>query len=384
MNSIYLDHNSTTPLDPRVADAIRAAGLEFGGNPASQHRTGQSARRRLEQARTHIVEMLGGVTWGVDPDRLIFTSGGTEANNLAILGLLDREQPGLVISAIEHPSLVGAAQAARQLGFSVEFAPVDRQGLVRVDALEALLTQRPTGLVSVMTANNETGVVQPIAAIAALCHRYGALCHTDAVQAVGKIAVSFHELGVDAMTFTPHKFHGPRSIGGLLLKGTTNIRPVLHGGFQQGGLRPGTEDVGLAVGCELALELCLRDLDSRGAHLAQLRELFVSILSQKLGNQFVVHGAAAPRVPHTLNVSFPGVERQALLLAADSVGIAVSTGSACASGSSEPSPVLLAMGLEAELVASALRISFGIMNTPTEVQSAAEQIAEMVAVFRQN
>ena len=382
MKFIYLDHNSTTPLNPRAADAIRAASLEFSGNPASQHRLGQLARRRLEQSRARILADLGAVITGRSPDKLIFTSGGTEGNNLALLGMVDANRPQIVISAVEHPSIVGAAQRARQLGFSVQVVPVDQNGVVRLEVLELLL-HTPTCLVSIMAANNETGVLQPIAAAAALCHQWGALLHTDAVQAVGKVPVLFREWGVDALTFTSHKFHGPRSIGGLVVRADGQVHPLLYGGFQQGGIRPGTEDVGLAVGCETALTICLGDLEQRRLLLAGLRDRFVEVLHQRLGGDFVINGGQAARAPHTLNVSFPGVERQALLLAADSVGIAISTGSACASGSSEPSPVLLAMGLDPDVVGSSVRISFGVTNTIEEVEWGAAQMAEIVAAFRQ-
>lgn len=382
MSTVYLDCNSTTPLHPLVAATLQAAYREGYLNPASQHRPGQLARQALERSRTAICSMLGGRTGGMRADRLILTSGGTEANNLLLLGLAHRlSGQQLLVSAIEHPSIMATAEFLRGKGCKVRLIPVDRNGQVRLDALEELLAE-PTFLVSVMLANNETGAIQPLNEIVRLCRERGALVHTDAVQAVGKIPVDFAQLDVDALTFTPHKFYGPRGIGGLLTKAGLELEPILFGGFQQGGLRPGTEDVALVAGCSRALELCLENLPRMQQLLTERRELFFQRLTAGLKGVVAVNGIFADALPNTLNLAFPGVDRQALLLAADFAGVAISTGSACASGSSEPSPVLLAMGLAPELVESSVRISFGTHTEPTELEWAAEELCRLVNHLR--
>ncbi len=382
MKPIYLDHNSTTPLDPLVRDTLVAAYAEGYLNPASQHQAGQRARRALEDNRRKIAELLGAKTGGMQPDRLVFTSGGTESNNWVLQGLVgpDRTRQ-LLISAIEHPSIQAPAEYLRQLGYRVRTIPVDTQGIVCLETLEQFL-QEPTSLVSVMWANNETGVIQPLSELISLCRARGVPVHTDAVQAVGKIPVNFSALGVDALTFTPHKFHGPRGIGGLLLKADLSVKPLLYGGFQQAGLRPGTEDVALTAGCCKALELALTNLPEQTASLTRKREELIARLRAGLDGNLTVNGELAPRLPNTVNLAFPGVDRQALLLAADFAGLAISTGSACASGSSEPSPVLLAMNLPAEVIESSVRISFGRDTSDSDLEAAASRLCRLVQELR--
>lgn len=383
MKQIYLDNNSTTPIDPDVFEVMTSC-YELGyANPASQHRTGQAARRKLEQLRTEIVGMLGGQTSGMDADRLIFTSGGTESNNLAVLGLAHLPEGDLpvekqvLVSSIEHPSVIGAGQQLARLGFQVRQIPVDKNGVVDIGEVQRLL-EKPTRLVSVMMANNETGVIQPVAQIASLCREKGVMMHTDAVQAVGKIPVSFGELGVDALSLTAHKLHGPRGIGGLLLKHTATPSPIVFGGFQQMAIRPGTEDVALVAGMHKAVSLyseaqCCRLRELRNELQCSIRSAFPDV---------VVNGELAERTPHTLNLSFPGVNRQALLMASDIAGLAISTGSACASGSSEPSPVLVAMGADSDVVEGSIRISLGRQNTAAEINLAAERIIKLISDLR--
>ena len=387
--TIYLDHNSTTPIDPSVAQSIAECHSAGYVNPASQHRMGQLARRKLEQSRQTIADILGAKCTGMETDQLILTSGGTESNNLAILGLVEASQnanklsgrpPGRVlISAIEHPSIFGAAQHLAGLGYDVQKIPVDQNGVCQIDALKSLI-QKPTELVSMMLANNETGTIQPVAQAAKICRRHGIIFHTDAVQAVGKIPVHFGSLGVDALTFTAHKFNGPRAIGGLLLRHGVLPRPILFGGFQQMGIRPGTEDVALAVGMCRALEL-FKENPNRLRAMEELRNQ----LQNQLQSRFMdvtVNGGEAERVPQTLNISFPGIDRQSFLMAADLAGLAISTGSACASGSSELSPVLLAMGLEKEVVEGSIRISLGVSTTPAEIAESVERITKIICNIR--
>jgi cysteine desulfurase len=383
MNPIYLDHNSTTRINPDVARTIAEFHAAGYVNPASAHRPGQLARRKLEELRSQIIGWLGGNTTGRDTDQLLFTSGGTESNNLAIRGLTGPPSGRVLISAIEHPSVLGAAQSRVPHGFEVRKIPVDDQGICRLDELQRLLVEDdvPTRLVSVMLVNNETGVIQPIAEIAAICHGNGALLHVDAVQAVAKIDVNFRELGIDAMSFTAHKFHGPRGIGGLLLRPGISLQPLFFGGFQQMALRPGTEDVALAAGMHRALELFVNDAPGRTKHLRTLRDTLEAIIVGAMPNT-VINSGRAPRAPHALNLSFPGLNRQAFLMAADIAGLAISTGSACASGSSEPSHVLLAMGAEKDIVEGSIRISVGADSTMSEIEDAASRIILIVKDLR--
>ena len=376
---IYLDHNATTPIFPEVAEAIRACWAEPYLNPASQHAFGRRARRVLEDARDRIAEILGATTTGPSPDRVIFTSGGTEANNLAIMGLLhagDRSHPlassrnHLIISAIEHPSITAVADDLARNGWEVDRLGVDADGVIRIDGLRRIL--RPeTRLVAAMLANNETGVVQPVAELAAICAEHGVPLHTDAAQAAGKLPLSFRDLGVATMSIAAHKFGGPLGIGALVVRHDVDLSPQLLGGFQQFGFRAGTESVALAVGMRLALELWESNQSEWLAHLQTLRDHFEGVLKNR---DVVFLGKDAQRLPNTSNIAFVGFDRQALFLALDQAGVACSTGSACASGSSEPSPVHLAMGCNPAVISSALRFSFGVATTLDEVAEAACRI----------
>jgi cysteine desulfurase len=426
--AIYLDHNATTPILPEVADAMREAALRYHGNPASQHDAGRQARRALEQARIRIAEILGARTTGMDADQLIFTSGGTESNNLALHGLQraggfnppahEATSPPvhsrLIISAIEHPSITRTAEAlatafqppappggrapsqptspllqtnppaepGAAYGIDLQILGVDRAGVIRLDQLESLLTPA-TRLASIMLASNETGVLQPVAAAAAICRSRGVLLHTDATQVVGKLPVNFTELGVDALTATAHKFHGPLGVGILLLRHGVQLTPVLHGGFQQAALRPGTESVALAVGMQTALELWQRDADVRREQMTALRDQLEHAILTGWPDAVVI-GGESPRLPHTSNIALVGLNRQALVMAIDLAGVACSSGSACASGSSEPSPTLLAMGLPEEQISSSVRFSLGATTTPAEIDEAARRILNVCKNLRRS
>lgn len=384
--SIYLDHNSTTPPLAEVLAAMAECQQSAFANPESQHQLGRRARRLLEEAREGISELLGAQTGGPQPDRLIFTSGGTEANNLALFGLAGSEPGMIVISAIEHPSIARPAEVLARRGWRVKKIGASALGVVSIEQFANLLTEaaaiavRPR-LVSVMLANNETGVLQPLKGFAELAENAGVPLHTDAAQAVGKVSVDFRRLGVSAMSVAAHKFHGPRGIGALLLRGDLPLEPLHWGGFHQEGLRPGTECVVLAVGMHAALVSFQRDHEARRARIARLRDRLESALRRAWPN-LVIHGAgeggqreSVERLPGTSNISFPGLDRQALLLALDTAGIACSTGSACASGSREPSPTLLAMGLPDRLVQSSLRFSLGATSTEAEIELASGRIA---------
>ena len=389
---IYLDHNSTTPIAPDVANAISNCYAAGYVNPASQHELGRQARRKLEEAREGIAEILGAKTTGMDADSLIFTSGGTEANNLAIFGLSNAacgtaaaspSQRTFAISSIEHPSVVGPAEELERRGWQLERLRVTRDGVVELSHVEELLPALRTrhSALSIMLGNNETGVLQPVPEIASLCREAEVPIHTDAVQVAGKLPIDFRDLNVDAMTITAHKFHGPRGIGALVLRHGTKLEPMLYGGFQQGGLRPGTEDVALAVGMHKALQFWNEEREARRVRLEKLRDQFEQGLAAG-DSTIVVNGAGARRLGHTSNVSFPGVDRQALLMALDMAGVACSTGSACASGSSEPSPVLIAMGCAKEVISGSLRFSLGATTTANEIDEAVRRILLAVNQLR--
>ncbi len=377
MRQIYLDHNSTSPIDPQVIDAMVACHQAGYVNPASQHRMGQIARQKLEFLRSDIVDMLGGNNRGVDADQLIFTSGGTESNNLALFGLClddtNRTAGRTLVSAVEHPSVLEAAESLRQQGASVDHIPVDANGIIKLNELEAAL-EKPTRLVSVMAANNETGVIQPVQKIGRLCRSRSTMVHCDAVQAVGKIPVNFRELEIDAMTLTAHKFQGPRGVGALLVKNTARLNPIFHGGFQQMGIRPGTEDVALVAGLHRALQLFLEDEQIRQKQTEGLRDLLQARILNDC-QQATIVGSRVHRTPNCLNVCFSGIDRQAFLMAADLQGLAISTGSACASGSSDMSHVLLAMGLSRTMAEGSIRMSLSHLTTRDEINMAADRIA---------
>jgi cysteine desulfurase len=312
---------------------------------------------------------------------------------MALLGLAGTAPGRLTISAIEHPSVVGPAEYLASRGWVVERLGVDGDGVAIVDELVGRLSERcPPAepgaksdlsrapvqkLAAVMLGNNETGVLQPVAELAGVCRVNGVLLHTDAVQVVGKLPVSFQRLSTATLSFSAHKFHGPRGIGGLLIRGDVELSPLLFGGFQQGGMRPGTEPVALIAGMHKALEIWRRDFDERVRRVTALRDRFESALQSQLPGA-EINGAGVPRLPHTSNVSFRGLDRRALAMALDLEGVACSTGSACASGSSEPSPVLLAMGLPSDVVAGSLRFSLGATTTEAEIDEAVARIARVV------
>ncbi len=384
MHSIDLDHNATTRMRPEVAEAVFAAFRDGFANPASQHQPGQRARRALESAREAIAAMLGADLGGRRPDRLLLTSGGTEANNLAVLGI-GRARAGagpghVIISAIEHSSVIRPAEHLLEQGWRLDTLDVTPDGVVRVERLRQLLTPQ-TAVVSVMLANHETGVLQPVAELAQVANQFGVPLHTDAVQMAGKLPVRFGELGVAALTVAAHKFHGPLGIGALLVRHGTPLAPILFGGHQQDGLRPGTESVPLTVGMKTALELWLAEHVESARRMERLRIRFEDLLRAGYPG-LVIHGAGAPRLPQTTNAAFPGLDGQVFFTALDLAGVACSVGSACTSGSSELSPTLLALGAPRSLVGSSLRFSPGTDTTESDVDTAAERILRIARQLR--
>jgi cysteine desulfurase len=369
---IYLDHASTTPVLPEVWEAMRPYAVEHFGNPASAHAAGRKARQALENARERIANLLG-----ASPDEVIFTSGATEANNLAIFGLAGSPPGHILASPIEHPCVTEPLKQHAARGFDVEYLPVDVCGMVSIDAFRD--RSRPdTRLALVMLVNHETGAIQPVSVLGT---PYSAL-HTDAAQAVGKIPVSFRDLGVTSLSVSAHKFGGPKGIGALLVRRGTPLVPQLLGGHQQQGRRPGTESPMLAVGMATALEIAVARMPEATAALSRRRRSFVNRLREDCG-PIVVNGPEDGS-PYILNVSFPGCRADLLLMKLDLAGIACSTGSACSSGSLLPSPVLRAMGVPDDVLRSAMRFSFGPATTDAELEEAARRVVMCVRRLRES
>jgi cysteine desulfurase len=382
---IYLDNNATTRISPTVAACMHELQKRRLANPSSQHAAGRLARQVVEQARESILKICGAKTHGMSSDQLLFTSGGTESNNLALFGLTAQKPGTIVVSSIEHPSVLACAEFLQAHGRDVRYLPCNTDGVISLETLKQWLDQHLRGekiaIVSWMLANNETGVFQPIASAAKLCRDAGVLFHTDASQVLGKVPLHFAELDVDAMTITAHKLHGPIGIGGLLIRHGVTLQPTTFGGFQQLGLRPGTEMPVLAGGFEAAVLEALTSQTDRSDAMRKLRITLEHAIEKAIDNCVVI-GGNAERLPHTLSVGFPGVDRQALQLALDMAGIACSTGSACASGSSQPSHVLQAMRLDASIVRGAIRFSVSAENTPKEIDATVQALSSIVPRLR--
>jgi cysteine desulfurase len=376
---IYLDHNATTPVDAAVADAIGRTLRETYGNPSSVHHFGQRAKALLDDARSEVAAVVGG-----DPSEIVFTSGGTEADNFALRGVAEAlEHTGrrhLVATGIEHEAILNTLKALSRRGWTTTLLPVDASGIVTADALRETITDG-TALVSVMLANNEVGTIQPVEAVAALAHERGALVHTDAVQAVGKLPIDVKALGVDLLSLSAHKFNGPKGAGALWIRRGARLTSFMTGGRHERNRRAGTENVPGIVGLGVAARLARAKLADTPERLRALRDrLEEGVLRLVPGT--ARNGAAEPRVANTTNISFDGVEAESLLIALDLEGIAVSTGSACSSGTLEPSHVLRAMGLPPHRTQNSIRFSLGAGNTETEVDVVLERLPGVVARLR--
>ena len=377
---IYLDNNSTTLLDPRVLEAMLPYMQHQYGNATSRHLFGRAARQALDQAREQVAEACG-----AHPSQVTFTASGTEANNFAIQGMAGNNENAkqVAVSAIEHPAVTRPAFALRENGYRIAVIAADNFGKVDHLSLDVAL-EKPTSLVSVMLANNETGVIQDIAKLAEIAKSKGALFHTDAVQALGKIAVDFESLGVHAMTVSSHKINGPQGAGALILDKRVDIKPLLHGGGQEKGLRSGTENVAAIVGFGAACALLKTERETRAKVTAQLRNAFELGLHD-LGA--TIFGDKAARLANTSFFAFNEIEGETLVMALDRKGFAVTSGSACSSDSTEPSHVLMAMGVAPDLARGAVRVSFGVKNTSDELnrflaalQTEVQRLRQLTAV----
>jgi cysteine desulfurase len=380
--TVYLDHAATTPVRTEVREAMLPyLGAELFGNPSSGHRFGRAVAVGVERARMEVAEALS-----VTPDQVVFTSGGTEADNLAVLGpcLQARSHGRPMLAAVavtEHKAVLAAAHAVRHLGGTEELLPVDTQGLLDLGGLDLVLAARAS-VVSVMWVNNETGVIQPIATIAERCRAAGVPFHTDLVQAFGKVPVSLADLPVDFASLSAHKIGGPKGVGALVVRDRASLEPLQHGGSQQRGIRPGTENVAGIIGLGRAVSLAARDLAQEGQRLGALRDELAGRLVAAVPD-LQITAAEAPRAPHILGVQVAGADGGALLAQLDLAGIAASGGSACATGSIEPSHVLLAMGIPRERAIGAIRFSMGRDTRAEDVARAAEVFPGVVQRVRQ-
>ena len=378
MSEIYLDNNATTQPLPEVIETVARHLSESYGNPSSRHGIGRKARRVLEDSREQIAVILGAT-----PAEVLFTSGGTEANNLAILGLTAGKPATIISSPGEHPSTLETCRLRQQQGWTLETIRVDASGLLdSTDYSSERLPWNQVRLAALILAQNEIGVIQDPQPLIELAAQHGFAVHLDGVQAVGKIPVNFRKLGATTLSFGAHKFHGPRGIGGLLIREGVRLSPGFAvGGLQESGRRAGTEPVALAAGMARALDLWNRTQEERTTRVTALRDrLERTLLSSSA--PAVVNGDRSRRLPNTLNISFPGVDGEALLVALDLEGVCCSLGSACASGSIEPTPVLVAMGMSPDQYRSALRLTLSCLTTQDEVDEAARRIANVVQYLR--
>jgi len=376
MRRVYLDNNATTPMLPEVFEAMRPYFVEKFGNASSIHQQGQQARAAIEHARESVADLLN-----CRPAEVVFTSGGTEGDNLALFGMV---QPGdhVITSAIEHHAVLNSCHRLEQMGCAVTYVPVDGRTLLDPDDVRRAL--RPeTKLISVMAANNETGVLQPVKEIGKIAAEADVYFHSDAVQAAGKVPVDVKEIGCDLLTISAHKIHGPQGAGALFVRKGTLLQPLLYGGRHERSRRAGTENLAGIVGLGKAAEIARTGFaDGSVSRLAELRDrLERAILDQV--DQIAVNGDGVARVPNTTNMSFDCIEGEAMVIALDLKGLAVSTGAACSSGAIEPSHVLTAMGLSADRARGSIRFSVGKQNTAEDVEFAMALVPEVVARLRE-
>jgi len=376
---IYFDYNATTPLAPEAIDAVTATTRDLFGNPSSVHTFGQQAKAALDQARSSVATLIGG-----DPLEVVFTGGGTESDNFAIRGVAEALEPTkrrhLITTAIEHEAVLNTVKALARHGWRTTILPVDQSGIVNPDRLREVITD-DTALVSVMHANNEIGTIQPIAEMAAIAHEHGALMHSDGVQSTGKIRVDVRSLGVDLFSISAHKFNGPKGTGALWIRRGTRLQAIQTGGKHERNRRAGTENVPAIAGMGAAASMAAAKLDRESARVAALRDSLETRILQAVEGT-AVNGARDRRVPNTTNISFDRVEAESLLIALDLEGIAVSTGSACSSGTLEPSHVLRAMGFPSHRTQNSLRFSLGLFSTAEEVDRVVEVLPRLVEKLR--
>ena len=378
MRKVYLDHSATTPMRPEVLEAMLPYYGDQWGNASSVHQWGRSTRSDIEDARARIAAAIGAL-----PQKIYFTAGGTESDNLAVIGAAEaRRKFGkhIITSSIEHHAVLETCEYLEKQGYEVTYLPVDEYGRVRVADVAAAL--RPdTILVTIMLANNEVGTLQPIKEISKLTKAAGVWLHTDAVQAVGSIPVDVNDLGVDMLTLTAHKFYGPQGVGALYLRKGVRPKALTHGGSQEKKIRPGTENVPGIMGMARALELAVADMAETDARLTRLRDKMIAGFSESIP-EVILNGHPTERLPGNVNMSFLYVEGESLILGLDMVGVGVSSGSACTSGSLDPSHVLMAMGMDHQQAHGSLRLTLGRSTTDEDVDYVLEVLPPIVARLR--
>lgn len=376
MKRVYLDHNATTPLDPRVAEAMQPYLGEYFGNASSPHYYGRQAQQALEASRALAAKMIG-----AKPDEIIFTSGGTESDNIALRGIAYQKGRGHIIaSSVEHHAVLRTCDALAGDGFTVTFLPVDSRGVVDPDEVKRSI-RRDTILISVMCANNETGVIEPVPEIGVIAREHGIPFHCDAVQAMGKIPVDVDSLHADLLSLSAHKIYGPKGIGALFVKEGLSLTPLITGGHHERGLRAGTENIAAIVGFARGLEIAVDELDAYMKQVLHLRSALESNLLAGIDG-ITLHSAGAERLPHTSCMGFAAVEAESILLHLDLKGIAASSGSACTTGEPEPSHVLTAMGVAPEIAQGTIRFSLGRENTEEEIEYTADVLKAAVNRLR--
>lgn len=379
-NPVYLDHAATTPVREEVFEAMKPFYGPRFGNPSSTHRWGREARAALDEARERVGRCLG-----AHADEICFTSGGTEADNFAILGawraLRSKGRLAIVTTPIEHKAVLGAVHHATEEGAEERLLAMTTDGVVDGDSFDKLVNDR-VAVCSMMWVNNEIGTIQPVAKLAARAKERGAIFHTDAVQAFGKVPIDARTQHFDLLTISGHKFGAPKGVGALFIRRGTNLEPLLHGGTQDRGRRPGTENVAAAVGLARAAELTLAECEAHCARIRELRDRLETGITARVPDA-IIHGRGAERAPHITNVSVPGTDSESLLMALDLRGIACSGGSACQSGSVTPSHVLSAIGVRPDLASAAVRMSLGVLTTEESIDRVIEVFPALVAKARQ-
>ena len=357
----YFDHSATTPLHPKVKELMDVVGELHFGNPSSVHASGQKAKTLIESARRQMAKAIG-----CSSNEIIFTGGGTEANNLVLWNLIHQKKKHVITSVIEHPAVLTVLDNLEKFGVTYTAVGVDETGMVNPDDVQNAITEK-TGLISIMLANNEMGTLQPIAEIAAIANKYKIIMHTDAVQTLGKIPVNSKELGVDCMSFSAHKFYGPKGVGALFIKKDLKLKPLIIGGNQERRMRAGTENTSGIAGLGLAAELATNNLHKTQSHLISLTHAFKAQITH-IYPEVIFNGHPEKQLPGLVNVSFPGFRNDLLMIHLDRQGIAVSSGSACSSGDIKPSRILSSMGITDDINNSTLRISFGIDNSLQDME----------------
>jgi len=375
---IYLDNNATTPLDPEVADKMCWFLREHFGNPSSIYPIGRAVKEIINQARENVAKALG-----AQRSEVFFTASGTESDNWALRGVLDTspEKREVITSTIEHPAVLNQAKYLEKKGIKVSYVPVDNYGVIDLDFLRAAITPQ-TALISIMYANNEIGTIQPIETVVAIAREHGVLVHSDAVQAFGKIRFDVEKLSVDFLSVSAHKIYGPKGVGALYVRKGIDICPFIHGGRQERGIRAGTENTIGIVGFGEAARVLLDHGRKDQEKIEKLADSLKRGIEERIP-KVIFNGHPEKRVKNTLNVAFPGLEAEAILLALATKGISVSTGSACSSESEEISPVLLSIGLRPEIARSCIRISLGRFNTEDDIQTVVRELPGIISKLRQ-